>query len=55
MGEAIHTRLEEFLKINKANVAEIDFTDEQKQKELSQKDEEEDFLDECEEETIHCL
>ena len=44
--QAINARLEEFLKSNRAKVAEIDLTDEAKQKELAQADEDEDFLDE---------
>jgi len=46
-GEALHTRLEEFFRSNKTKLGELDLSDESKQKELAQKDEEEDFLDEC--------
>jgi hypothetical protein len=35
------------VRANKVKVGEMDLADEAKQKELAQKDEEEDFLDEC--------
>lgn len=44
--KAINARMEEFIKSNKTKVADIDFSDEAKQKELCQRDDEEDFLDE---------
>ncbi|CAG7787075.1 unnamed protein product [Allacma fusca] len=46
-GEAINSRLEEYMKSNRSKIAEMDLTDEAKQKELAQMDEDEDFLDEA--------
>ncbi|CAL8099332.1 unnamed protein product [Orchesella dallaii] len=46
-GEAINARLEEYIKMNKQRVLEMDLSEEAKQKELSQRDDEEDFLDEA--------
>jgi len=44
--QAINARLEEFNRKNRQKLAELDLSDELKQKELAQRDEEEDFLDE---------
>lgn len=44
--QAINARLEEYIKSNKARLVDMDFSDEAQQKELCQRDDEEDFLDE---------